>query len=90
MEVLGGIIKANYIGSIDRGTTSTRFIVFDRSGHVAAIAQKEHGQIYPQPGWVEHNPEEIWQAHSRGDLGGHGPRTPSASGPSGHWNHEPA
>jgi glycerol kinase len=55
---------ANYVGAIDQGTTSTRFIVFDRSGHVAAVAQKEHEQIYPQPGWVEHNPEEIWQ-HTR-------------------------
>ena len=55
---------ANYIGSIDQGTTSTRFIVFDRSGRVAAIAQKEHEQIYPKPGWVEHNAEEIWQ-HTR-------------------------
>jgi glycerol kinase len=54
----------NYVGAIDQGTTSTRFIVFDRSGHVAAVAQKEHEQIYPQPGWVEHNPEEIWQ-HTR-------------------------
>jgi glycerol kinase len=52
---------ANYIGAIDQGTTSTRFIVFDRSGRTAAIAQKEHEQIYPKPGWVEHNPEEIWQ-----------------------------
>jgi len=52
---------ANYIGTIDQGTTSTRFIVFDGSGHVAAVAQKEHEQIYPQPGWVEHDPEEIWQ-----------------------------
>ena len=52
---------AKYIGAIDQGTTSTRFIVFDRSGQVAAVAQKEHEQIYPQPGWVEHHPEEIWQ-----------------------------
>jgi len=52
---------ANYIGAIDQGTTSTRFIVFDRSGRVVAMAQNEHEQIYPQPGWVEHNPEEIWQ-----------------------------
>jgi Glycerol kinase len=52
---------AKYIGAIDQGTTSTRFIVFDCSGQVAAVAQKEHEQIYPQPGWVEHNPEEIWQ-----------------------------
>lgn len=52
---------ASYIGAIDQGTTSTRFIVFDRSGQIASIAQKEHEQIYPQPGWVEHDPEEIWR-----------------------------
>jgi len=52
---------ATYIGAIDQGTTSTRFIVFDRSGHVVSVAQKEHEQTYPNPGWVEHNPEEIWQ-----------------------------
>ena len=52
---------ANYIGAVDQGTTSTRFIVFDRAGKTIATAQKEHRQIYPQPGWVEHDPEEIWQ-----------------------------
>jgi len=52
---------SNYIGAIDQGTTSTRFIVFDRSGRVVASAQKEHEQIYPQPGWVEHDAEEIWR-----------------------------
>jgi glycerol kinase len=52
----------DYLGAIDQGTTSTRFIVFDRSGGVAGIAQKEHEQIYPNPGWVEHNPEEIWRS----------------------------
>ena len=51
---------ASYIGAIDQGTTSTRFIVFDRSGRVVSAAQREHEQIYPQPGWVEHDPEEIW------------------------------
>ena len=51
---------ASYIGAIDQGTTSTRFIVFDRQGRVITAAQKEHEQIYPQPGWVEHDPEEIW------------------------------
>lgn len=51
----------NYIGAIDQGTTSTRFIVFDRSGRVISVAQEEHQQIFPNPGWVEHNPEEIWQ-----------------------------
>lgn len=50
----------DYIGAIDQGTTSTRFIVFDRRGKIVASAQKEHEQIYPRPGWVEHNPEEIW------------------------------
>ena len=52
---------ANYIGAVDQGTTSTRFIVLDRAGKTIATAQKEHQQIYPQPGWVEHDPEEIWQ-----------------------------
>ncbi|HTX37040.1 MAG TPA: glycerol kinase GlpK [Bryobacteraceae bacterium] len=51
---------ADYIGAIDQGTTSTRFMVFDRKGKVAASAQREHQQIYPAPGWVEHDPEEIW------------------------------
>ena len=49
----------NYIGAIDQGTTSTRFMVFDRSGRIVAVAQKEHQQIYPKPGWVEHDPLEI-------------------------------
>jgi glycerol kinase len=52
---------ANYIGAIDQGTTSTRFIVFDRGGGIVSSAQEEHQQIYPKPGWVEHDPEEIWQ-----------------------------
>ena len=52
---------ASYIGAIDQGTTSSRFIVFDRSGAIVAMAQKEHTQIYPQPGWVEHDPAEIWR-----------------------------
>jgi glycerol kinase len=48
-----------FIGAIDQGTTSTRFIVFDQAGSIVASAQKEHAQIYPQPGWVEHSPVEI-------------------------------
>jgi glycerol kinase len=52
---------SNYIGAIDQGTTSTRFIVFDRTGRIVNVAQKEHSQIYPQPGWVEHDAEEIWR-----------------------------
>ena len=49
-----------YLGALDQGTTSTRFIVFDRSGRIVSSAQREHQQIYPQPGWVEHDPDEIW------------------------------
>lgn len=52
---------STYIGAIDQGTTSTRFIVFDRSGRIVSVAQKEHEQIYPRPGWVEHDPLEIWR-----------------------------
>jgi glycerol kinase len=51
----------SYIGAIDQGTTSTRFIVFDKSGRIVSAAQREHEQIYPRPGWVEHDPEEIWR-----------------------------
>jgi glycerol kinase len=50
-----------YIGAIDQGTTSTRFIIFDRDGRQRAVAQREHRQIYPAPGWVEHDALEIWR-----------------------------
>jgi glycerol kinase len=49
------------LGAIDQGTSSTRFIVFDESTRIVAQAQLEHAQIYPQPGWVEHDPVEIWR-----------------------------
>lgn len=52
---------AKYIAAIDQGTTSTRCMIFDHAGQVVTFAQKEHEQIYPRPGWVEHSPEEIWQ-----------------------------
>jgi glycerol kinase len=51
---------ADYVLALDQGTTSSRAIVFDRSGLVAGAAQEEFAQIYPQPGWVEHDPEAIW------------------------------
>jgi glycerol kinase len=60
-----------YVAAIDQGTTSSRCIVFDHEGAIVAVDQKEHRQIYPRPGWVEHNPEEIWtnvQAVVRGAL----------------------
>src|SRR3990172_4145919 len=50
-----------YVAAIDQGTTSTRFIVFDHGGNVVAVDQKEHEQIFPKPGWVEHDPLEIWE-----------------------------
>ena len=52
---------AEYAAAVDQGTTSTRFMVFDHGGQVVAIDQKEHEQIYPKPGWVEHDAKEIWQ-----------------------------
>jgi glycerol kinase len=52
---------AEYAAAVDQGTTSTRFMVFDHSGQVVSVYQKEHEQIYPKPGWVEHDPTEIWQ-----------------------------
>ena len=50
-----------YIGALDQGTTSTRFVVVDDTGTFVATAQMEHEQIFPQPGWVEHDPLEIWR-----------------------------
>ncbi|PWB82278.1 MAG: glycerol kinase [Methylocystaceae bacterium] len=50
-----------YVGAIDQGTTSTRFIVFDRAGEIVALDQREHAQICPRPGWVEHDAAEIWR-----------------------------
>jgi glycerol kinase len=68
-----------YVGAIDQGTTSSRFIVFDRGGNIVASAQREHRQIYPRPGWVEHDPIElrdntfavIAQALQQADLAPH-------------------
>jgi glycerol kinase len=52
---------ARYVGAIDQGTSSTRFMLFDRTGAVVASAQAEHAQHYPKPGWVEHDANEIWE-----------------------------
>ncbi|MBK8824280.1 MAG: glycerol kinase GlpK [Anaerolineales bacterium] len=49
-----------YVAAIDQGTTSTRFMIFDHAGNVVAVDQKEHQQIFPKPGWVEHDALEIW------------------------------
>jgi len=55
-------MTTTYLLALDQGTSSSRSIVFDREGHIVAIAQKELTQIYPQPGWVEHDPMEIWRS----------------------------
>ncbi|MBV8989218.1 MAG: glycerol kinase GlpK, partial [Solirubrobacterales bacterium] len=52
---------ADYVAALDQGTTSTRCMVFDHGGNVVAVEQLEHEQIYPQPGWVEHNANEVWE-----------------------------
>jgi glycerol kinase len=54
-------MASTYVGAIDQGTTGTRFMVFDRSGQVVANAYEQHEQYYPNPGWVEHDPVEIWE-----------------------------
>src|SRR3546814_4896506 len=59
---IGDIFRAamTYLLALDQGTSSTRSIVFDQQGNIVALAQKEIAQIYPEPGWVEHDPMEIW------------------------------
>jgi glycerol kinase len=52
----------DYIAALDQGTTSTRFLIFNRAGTIVASSQKEHRQLYPRPGWVEHDPADIWHA----------------------------
>lgn len=67
---------STYVAAIDQGTTSTRCMIFDHSGRVVAVDQKEHEQIFPKAGWVEHNPDEVWTntrqvcagALAKGDL----------------------
>src|SRR2546421_629476 len=68
---------AEYAAALDQGTTSSRCMIFDHGGNVVAVEQLEHEQIYPKPGWVEHDPKEIWQrcrqvvdgARDRADAG---------------------
>jgi glycerol kinase len=54
-------MKEHYVAAIDQGTASSRCLVFDRSARIVSVAQKEHEQIYPRPGWIEHDPDEIWR-----------------------------
>ena len=55
-------MSSSYILALDQGTTSSRAILFDHSGDIISLAQKEFTQLYPKPGWVEHDPEEIWSS----------------------------
>jgi glycerol kinase len=70
---------AKYVGAIDQGTTSSRFILFDRDGQVVHIDQREHEQITPRAGWVEHDAEEIW-IHTREAIGGALASSPAEAG----------
>lgn len=60
---------ADFILALDQGTTSSRAIIFDHSGNIRAVEQKEFTQIFPQPGWVEHDPEEIWATQRETMIG---------------------
>lgn len=72
-------MDGKYILALDQGTTSSRAMLFNRAGKIVAMAQKEFRQIYPQPGWVEHDPQEIWSTQAgvaaeavlRAGLNGH-------------------
>ena len=55
---------SKYVLALDQGTTSSRAILFDRGGHAVATAQREFEQIFPQPGWVEHRPGDLWTTQS--------------------------
>lgn len=57
-------MQDQYVLALDQGTTSSRAMLFDRNGNVVSMAQKEFQQIYPQPGWVEHDPQEIWSTQA--------------------------
>ena len=80
---------AKYAAAIDQGTTSTRCMIFDHGGQVVSVAQKEHEQIYPKPGWVEHDAERDLGAHAGGHRRGAGrppARAPTTSPASGITN----
>ena len=81
---------SDYVLALDQGTTSSRAILFDHAGSACATAQREFTQHYPQPGWVEHDPLDIWQY-----AAGSGPRRHGAGGgqrvaAGGHRHRQPA
>ena len=76
--------------AIDQGTASSRCLVFDHAGRIVSVAQKEHRHIYPRPGWVEHDPEEIWANVQQVVGAGARRRRPRAQGPRGARDRQPA
>jgi glycerol kinase len=77
------------IGALDLGTTSNRFILFDHQGQMVAMDQKEHEQIFPKPGWVEHDPVEIWK-NALAVMRNAAMKSGGAGKTSGHRHHQPA
>src|SRR5690242_13137676 len=61
---MGEAGRGKYILALDQGTTSSRAILFDHAGSIVAVAQKEFPQIFPKPGWVEHDPRDIWSSQA--------------------------
>ncbi len=61
IEMKGKMMNSKYVLALDAGTSSSRAILFDHAGHIVSVSQKEFRQIYPKPGWVEHDPIEIWE-----------------------------
>ena len=56
--------RMSYILALDQGTTSSRALLFDRDGLIKGVAQREFRQSFPKPGWIEHDPEEIWSSQA--------------------------
>src|SRR6476620_7716910 len=69
----------DFVGAIDQGTTSSRFILFDRDGRIVQVDQREHEQITPRAGWVEHDPKEVWR-RTREVIGGAMARSDTEAG----------
>ena len=80
----------SFVLALDQGTTSSRALVFDHAGTVRAVAQQEFRQIFPQPGWVEHDAAEIWATQSGRHARGARPGRHRRARPRGHRHHEPA
>ncbi len=80
---------AKFVMALDQGTTSSRCILFDRAGHICSAVQKEFTQIYPKPGWVEHDPLEIWSSQLSVAVEAMGKIGADADGYCGDRNYEP-